>query len=463
MEAEAPAPSGRRFRLSGSVRLRITLLATLVVGATLGLAAVVLVSLQREALTDNLDAVIVTRVANVEDLLRRGQPPSELSAGDEELLFIQVVDASQTVISSSPNVRGLPPIVDLRASPAPFFHELPGPAIKGAPFRVLARSADGSPGTVTILVGGSLDDVNESASILTRLLVTGIPIVLAVVALGSWLLVGRALAPVEAIRAEVGRIGDGDLDRRVPEPRTADEIGRLARTMNAMLGRLQRAHERQAAFVADAAHELRSPLASLKTQLEVDLPASTPPLVARSLAEEVDRMSRLIDDLLYLASREGTLTPAQATVDLDDIVLAEVRKLRRPEGLQLDALGVSAAAVRGDGEQLARAIRNLLENAARHARSRVVVELREAMGLVTLAVTDDGPGIPPGSEEAIFERFTRLDASRAREGGGAGLGLAIVRATVGAHGGGVSVDSRHVGGARFVVTLPALTSGQSAL
>jgi signal transduction histidine kinase len=273
----------------------------------------------------------------------------------------------------------------------------------------------------------------------------------------TWLLMGRALGPVEAMRSQVAEISARDLDRRVPEPPVDDEIGRLARTMNAMLDRLQASSARQRRFVADASHELRSPLAAGRTQLEVALahPADGGwQTTAAGLLREHQRMERLVGDLLFLARSDDGGPPVRAVpLDLDDVVFAEAAALRSRTSVRLDLSKVSGARVVGDAESLARVVRNLVENAERHARAVVAVELSVTEGAVELVVADDGSGIQPADREQVFDRFVRLDDARSRNDGGAGLGLAIVREIVVAHGGTVTVgESRS--GARLVVRLP---------
>jgi signal transduction histidine kinase len=256
------------------------------------------------------------------------------------------------------------------------------------------------------------------------------------------------------------------LDRRVPVPGADDEVARLARTMNGLLDRLETAVATQRRFVADASHELQSPLASARTDLEVALahPEATDwTITGADLLEENRRMERLVQDLLYLArADESAHRPLPTPVDLDDVVLAEAARLRGYRRIQVDTSRVAPAAVLGRREELTRAVRNLLDNAERYAASTVHVELSEEDegGWATLVVSDDGPGIPPEHREVVFTRFTRLDEARDRAGGGAGLGLAIVREIVTAHGGTVVVadhDGRQVPnpGARLVVRLPA--------
>jgi signal transduction histidine kinase len=240
-------------------------------------------------------------------------------------------------------------------------------------------------------------------------------------------------------------------------PPEDDEIGRLAQTMNAMLDRLQAAADRQRRFVADASHELQSPLAASRTDLEVALahPSSTAwPVTARDLLAQNDRMQRLVADLLFLARSDAcpALTDP-APVDLHELVLAEATRAPGDDRVTVDVSAVEPAFVLGRAADLRRAVRNLLENACQHASSTVSVALRTAGDTARLVVEDDGPGIPAGDRARIFERFARLDTARSRTTGGTGLGLAIVKEAVERHHGLVRVEDSP-SGARFVVTLP---------
>jgi signal transduction histidine kinase len=283
---------------------------------------------------------------------------------------------------------------------------------------------------------------------------------LSMVAATTWKVVGRTLAPVEAIRGEVDEISADELHRRVPDPPGDDEITRLARTMNRMLGRLEDAQARQRRFISDASHELRSPVASIRQHAEVAL-AHPDAVTAAELAETVLaedlRVQDLVDDLLLLArADEHTLHLRRRPVDLDDLVFEEARRLREVTDLAVDTAAVSAGRVEGDIAGLRRVLRNLGDNAARHARSRISFSLAERDGSVVLVVDDDGPGIPEGDRERVLERFVRLDDGRARDEGGSGLGLAIVSELTRAHGGTVSLADSPLGGARVEVRLPGM-------
>jgi signal transduction histidine kinase len=271
----------------------------------------------------------------------------------------------------------------------------------------------------------------------------------------TWLLAGRALRPVRAITEQTKQIRAGTLHERVPVPSSHDEVAGLATEMNDMLDRLQRDDRRRRQFVADASHELRSPIASIHTQAEVAVAAAdddeTSEFAAGVLAE-AERLGTIVDDLLALARHDEALAPPGDVVDLDDIVIAAAS---RPRRVPIDTSRVSGGQVRGRTDELMRIVTHLLDNAARHADSTVSVSLTTSGDRVELAVDDDGPGIDPADRERVFDRFVRLDEARVRDDGGAGLGLAVVSTVVVAAGGDVRVEDSGLGGARLVATLPA--------
>ena len=329
-------------------------------------------------------------------------------------------------------------------------------SVDGERYRILVESYDApGGGEGSVLVGGQLDDVDESIAALTASLLLIVPLAVIALLFVVWIVVGRTLQPVERIRTQVAAIGMSELDRRVPTPPGDDEISRLAVTMNDMLARLERSVRRQQRFVADASHELRTPLTRMRTELEVDErnPGEADAAATRrSQLEEIGALQRMIEDLLVLARSDAGAASRTEKVDLDDIVLEEVRA-SDGSTVATDISRVSAAQVVGDPGELRRVVRNLIDNARRHATTAVTVELAEHDGHATLVVADDGPGIPVDRRSEVFERFSRLDESRTGQAGRAGLGLAIVHDIVTRHGGTVTVDDAVGGGARFVVTL----------
>ena len=299
----------------------------------------------------------------------------------------------------------------------------------------------------------TLEPVGDTMQVLRLLLALMVPLLILVVGVTTWRLVGRTLEPVEAIRRQVAEISAAALDRRVPEPTTADEVQRLARTMNAMLDRLDAAARRQRTFTSDASHELRSPLATIRANLEVALAARAPvdwPRLAREWLAEQARLEALVADLLVLARLDERAPPLSSLVDLDELVLSEARAIQARARVRVDVTAVSGGRVRGDPVQLRRVVANLLDNAERHAATSVRCAVTTSDHTVELMVTDDGSGIPDADRHRVFDRFVRLDESRDHRAGGAGLGLAIVREVVTAHGGTVEVS-----GATFAIHLPS--------
>ena len=324
-------------------------------------------------------------------------------------------------------------------------------------YRVVAYGFDGPTGPATIFVAFSLEEIEEVVGVEARVGALGLPLLILVLSAAMWVVVGRTLAPVEAIRAQTDAITGSALDRRVPEPPHQDEIGRLARTVNAMLGRLQESAERQRRFVADAAHELRSPVASMRVQLEVARDGADTGDVTQLIPDLLDdtlRMQRLVDQLLLLARNDAAAHAPHRSVDLDDIVGAVAADDAHALGVAIDLRAVEAVQLIGDPILLEQMVRNLIENAIAHAEQEVRVGLRVTDRDAILVVSDDGPGIPVDRREEVFHRFARLDTARDRAHGGVGLGLSIAAEVVRAHRGTIEVGTAETGGAEFEIRLP---------
>jgi len=464
-----PSPAGRLpldsrplARLWASVRLRAAVAAMVIVGAGLSLGAVGMFVLLHRSLYGSLEASTKLQADEVAGLLSSGDGRLHLPSSPS---LVQVVAADGRVVAADPLAAGSPALLAPLPPGAPeevaAVSSLPraraGLGPHEGPYVLVRRAVRTRSGWVTVEVVTSLDTLREALARLARILGVGVPLAVLLVGGVAWLLAGRALRPVEMVRAEVAEITASDLHRRVPTPRGADEIARLAATMNSMLERLETAQRRQSRFVSDASHELRTPLAVLRTELEVAAthPGDEPTDVLRRALEQVDEMGALVEDLLLLArAQEGVGPGGDEIVDLDDVVLTECRQLRDRSGLRVDVSGVHPARVRGRRRELGRVVRNLCDNAGRWAASEVVVSLRREGRAVELVVEDDGPGIPPADRAAVFQRFVRLEESRTREVGGTGLGLAIVKELVSSHGGQVWVADGPRG-ARLVVRLPA--------
>jgi signal transduction histidine kinase len=438
--------SGRR-RWWRSIRFRATAGAVVVVGTALVAASAALLWSLRAGYVDRVRDPAELRAADIAESVGARSPIDELRLDEGPDRFVQLVRGGQ-VVGASDTAAGWPPLAtgDVVGVSLPI----------GDPddeWLVVTRDV----GDTTVLVGRELDPPAESVRTATSALAVGVPLLLVVVGVTTWLVVGRALAPVEAIRAEVDEIGGSELDRRVPEPGGGDEVARLATTMNDMLDRLETADARQRRFVADASHELRSPIAAIRQQVEVARAHPDRTTVAR-LAEQVLgedlRLQHLVDDLLVLARSDHRPTVAQGEVDLDDLLLVAAERARTGSSVVVDTTGIGAARVRGDEQTLARVVANLLDNALRHARSTVRLVSREDDQGTLVEVHDDGPGIPPSERARVMERFVRLDDARARDAGGVGLGLAIVDLVDAEHGGTVTIGDSPLGGALVNVRFP---------
>ncbi|MBJ7341543.1 ATP-binding protein [Mycolicibacterium sp.] len=444
----------RRIRARvGTVRAGTTAVATAIVAIALVAGAMVLLTVLRSTLINEVKDAAQAQALEVAGQLDAGQPPTLEVAGSDEQL-IQVLGPDGSVLASSRNVTGEASVARLRPGESA---QVLTP-LDNEDFVAVAEGAQTPTGPRTVLVARALFGVFETTAVVTGLLVIGLPLLLLVVAVTTWVMVGRALAPVEAIRREVDEISAAQLHRRVPQPSTTDEIGRLAATMNRMLTRLESARDSQRRFVSDASHELRSPITTIRQHAEVALayPDRTPTaeLAEVVLAEEL-RIQRLVEDLLLLARADEQVRSPRVPVDADDLAFEEARHLRSTTSLHVDTAGVVAARVHGDADALGRVLRNLGDNAARHATTRIDIALAERGSEVLLTVDDDGPGIPELERERVLQRFVRLDESRSRDQGGSGLGLAIVDEIVRAHGGSVSISESPLGGVHIAVTLPA--------
>jgi signal transduction histidine kinase len=430
----------------------------LVVGVALIGAALALVAVTEHTLESHVRSEAQLRAGEYASRLSRGDSPGSLGLVNEEDVFVQVFNASGRVLEYTPSLKRRPPLARIGPGESARVHDLPDEPDDS----FLAVTEQTSDGRLFVLVARNLDSVAESVSVVANILLVGVPLLLIVVGFTTWTFVGRTLAPVEGIRAEVAAVSAGELHRRVPVPPVDDEISRLAQTMNEMLNRLDEGRRRQQQLVSDASHELRSPISAIRHHAEV---ARAHPdgtnldELAADVLSESQRLERLAEDLLLLArADEHTLEMEGRPIDLDDLALEEARRLRKVTGLLIDTTGISAARTRGDRRQLQRVVMNLGDNAARHASAVIRLGVKEVGTSVVLEVDDDGPGVPAEMRSRVFERFTRLDDARDRRVGGVGLGLAIVSEIVVAHGGSVSVGDAPLGGARFSVILPTFAS-----
>ncbi|MFE6912644.1 sensor histidine kinase [Streptomyces rubiginosohelvolus] len=478
-----------------SVRARAALGATLVVAFALIAAGLAVLLVLRANLIDQADLQAEVAARDVAGQLATGARYDDLELDDEEDHPVQVVDEEGRVVIVSKDLRAVTgtgttgvtpvPTASAGATPSPGDDDDDGDDDGGddtsrpdsgevssddpefsdgtatvdrttADYRFAAVEATTRDGvTLTVYAGAPLAAEQEAVGTVRGAMLTGLPVLLVVVAGVTWLVTRRALRPVEGIRQEMAAItASEDLARRVPEPDSRDEIAALARTTNETLTVLEASVERQRRFVADASHELRSPIASLRTQLEVaeahpellDLPGA--------VADTV-RLQVLAADLLLLARLDAGEKPGGGTVELGALVREEVSQRTGDRiAVAVEAPEGGAFEVNGSRGQLSRVIGNLLDNAQRHAEGSVAVSVAADGRGVRVEVRDDGAGVPEDERERIFERFVRLDDARSRDDGGAGLGLAIARDVAARHGGTLTVHRADGGGAAFRLWLP---------
>ncbi|XTZ18857.1 ATP-binding protein [Micromonospora echinospora] len=462
------------------MRGRLTLVSVLGLAVGLALGGLALLSVLGHVLQRSVDAEAFQTADAVALLAAEDALPDPLPVAAGQVR-VQVVDGEGRVRAASIDADRLVPMlpvdrIDHSARQRAFVRGerlgLPGPV------RVVSVPAGTPTDPLSVLVGKSMADVNQGARVVRFVLLVGIPLLVVILGGVTWRVVGATLRPVEALRSGAEEITGRANGGRLPVPASRDEIHRLAVTLNDMLARLEAARARQRAFLADAAHELRSPLTNMRTELEVAgrLGERTDwPVVARDLLADTERLSRLVDDLLLLARLDeaghagsvggvaGTDVPGRAVrgrratgpVELTELVRAAAARFPSPPVRVLPASGPQWTV--GDADQLHRVVTNLIDNAVRHCRSTVVIEVTgEAVaGTHLVTVTDDGPGIPAADRERVFDRFTRLDDARDRDAGGTGLGLAIVRELVRLHDGTVRLSDAEPG-LRVSVCLPAL-------
>lgn len=444
------AGRGRWARLS--LRVRVTVIAAVAVAVGLGVAGLLLVVSLRSGLIAGLDDAAQSRAADAVGALARGDTASAVSSTGGDSSLVQVLGPDGQVLASSAALAGVAPLVQV---PPPPGTALPDEVSIGErDYRAYAASAAGGS---TVVVVTPLADVEEAMVQLGARVLLGAPVLLVLICGAVWVLIGYTLHTVDRLRGQVAELSAAGLDRRVDLPVARDEVRELAVTMNGLLDRLQRSAQAQRRFVADAAHELRSPLAALHARLEVNERAADPDRwlqAAPEMLQDTRRLASLVDDLLALARLDESPRLRRAEpVDLDEIVFAEVARLRETTTVILDTRRVSAGLVRGDPDLVGRIVGNVLSNAVRHATAVVRVSVAAVDAQVEFSVADDGPGVPPAERERVFERFHRLEEARARDGGGSGLGLAIVRDAVRAHGGAVSMQDA-CPGALVTVWLP---------
>ncbi len=446
-----------------SLRARLTMITSAGLAVALAVAAVLLVNALRLSLIRGLDDSARQGAAEVAALIDQNRLPDPVPVGSGTIT-IQVLDAQGRIADVSPGADRLVPLLTpaqaLEAARTGQGRMLAGPP-RGLPslLRVVAVRADGGE---VVVAAVSFTETSDSIATLARALAVGTPLLLGLLALVTWLVTGYTLRPIAELRRGAAEVTQTGIPHDLPVPPARDEVRSLAVTLNDMLSRLAEAQQRQRDLVSDTAHELRSPIASIRAQLEVALDhpdgldwAQT----AQDVHADTLRLARLAEDLLLLARLDDQRI-RRHPVDLAALSTAVAARYEASR-VPVAADAPVPVLVTGDQDALRRLVVNLLDNAVRHASGKVAIAVRAEDGAspaagrdAVLEVTDDGPGIPARDRERAFGRFSRLDDARDREGeDGAGLGLAIVRAMAEAHGGSVTLGDAGPG-LRATVRLP---------
>jgi signal transduction histidine kinase len=443
-----------------SLRLRLALFGAAVVAATLVIFGVLLYALLARGVTTNQDDALRARAGEAVASLKTTSnlapqapvAPANLATSTE--VFLEVFDSGWNVIYSTAQLNGSPPMPTARLRAAA--QRVGGTFDTDNGLRYFAVPFNGG-----YAVTGQSTRVLQSnlSGVLGFLIISGVPTLIAALA-ASWLVAGRALKPLKDVAGAADEIGRSrDFGRRLPKRKSRDEVALLSTSFNQMLEQLQDSFESQRRFVADASHELRTPLTTI--QGNAGLLAHGPPIAepirraaAADIAEETERMGRLVDRLLTLARADSGLRLELAPVDLRRVVVDVGRQAAAVHPERKLEVEVVDARVAGDEDALRQLLWILVDNALRHARSTITIDLEIDSGWARLMVGDDGPGIAVEERERVFERFYRAD--RSRSGQGAGLGLSIARWITDQHGGRIIADSSRAGGAGLYVDLPLL-------
>lgn len=445
------------------IRLRSTAAAVVVVLVALAAGGAALVLLLHASLESTARLAAQTRATEVASIVQ-GQgvraAAATIQAESRSGQLVQILSSDGQVIAASSGLVAATPMSPQR--PPPGVTRSTEADIDQVRFtgdwRVVSTGIIAHGRAYIVQVGVPIDVQQETVRIVAVFLLFASPLLLAAVAVGVWTLVGRALAAVERIRAEVAMIDEQRIAQRVEVPQTDDEVAALATTMNTMLDRLEASQQAQRAFVSDASHELRSPLATMSaaTELAMGADEATRTRLLGTISDELARVATLVDNLMILARADAYARGSvHQEVDLDDLVDAEVHRLaatsRRAVIVEVEPIRL----VDADPQRLGQALRNLVDNAERHATGTIRLSLHRSEDAAVLCVDNDGPIVPPQDRQRIFERFVRLDESRSRDAGGSGLGLAIARAAAESHGGTVEARTSEDGWCRFELRLPA--------
>ena len=445
------------------IRLRLALVFALATALVLAGAGWFVYARVASNLARSLDQELRGRAQDLSALVRQGGRlgTTRGSLVEQGESFAELLAVDGHVVDATPPIRRslLTPAELTRASQEATF--LDRPAVPGLdePARLLAVPAMRSERRLVLVAGATRENRAETLHSLRTAFLIGGPLALLLMSLGGYGLAGAALRPMEAMRRRAAEISSSSLDERLPVPPSGDEVARLGETLNTMLARIEAGLVRERRFVADASHQLRTPLALLKTELELALRRGRSPYelaaAVRSAAATTDGLARLADDLLLLArAEEGHIPLRRERVDILDVLDAVTRSFAARADAEARSVAVDgdgALVVTADRLRLEQALTNIVDNAFRHGGGRVTVSARARDGAAELHVVDEGDGFPPEFVEHAFERFSRAEAS-GRDG--SGLGLAIVEAIARTHGGTANARNRPGGGADVWISVP---------
>ncbi len=442
-----------RERRQLSIRARLTLIFVLAIALILSFTGVALVNLVHHSLLTDANNQIQGEMIRTQDRFASAKRPAfnHVSLAMHGDVVIQVTNLQGTKVWAASSAIANAPILAHQVADANTANGLAVKMVHSSSTRaIVGMISSGQVGTIFTKRGPGLvfgfvygEGIAHSVNVLLASLLVSFPLLLLMSGGLIWLGMGLALAPVESIRRRVDAIAASDLTQRVPPSGGDDEIARMARTVNAMLDRLEASSLFEQEFVSNASHELRSPLTTLLTTTE--RAASDPdranwPQVGEIVMREGRRLETLIDDLAWLARHDEHRERASVDVDLDDLLFEEGQRVRLLTHLSVDTTGVHTTRVTGDPAMMKRMIRNVVDNATRYATHELRFSSHYDGDQAVVTVTDDGEGMDVSQSERFFERFVRSDPARARESGGTGLGLAIV----------MEIVTRHGGSARFV-------------
>jgi len=456
----------RRGASRTSLRWRLAFITTAIVGLIVCLGVLGLYQLMHQMALADLGRRGDMAAQQLADQVRRGSGSGEKITEVTGFYLLQVVDPQGRVVAYSPAMRGRPPMSSFRpAEDDEPDHEIIRLSGYEVPIFLTAIRVPTAEGHYAVLAGAPMTVMAQTERAFGLFMIVLVPVVVVGVWWIVWRAVDRVLRPFDRMRRELSQISGGQMSRRVTVPDTDDEVADLAREVNVTLERLQRFVEGQRKFVADASHELRSPLTALRTQLELALAHPEDedwPAVAMAALSDADRLQRVVTDVLTLAKLDAGVHGEREPVDLGELARTEATERLRRVPVHVHVQDVAnPVIVHGSRTQLMRVLTNLLDNAERHTRTHIRILVYRDGPEAVLEVADDGAGIPAQDRERVFQRFTRLPESRERDAHGSGLGLPIARDIVTAHGGTLTAGESKEGGALLVMRLPLKDEGPS--